>query len=124
MTSTLTLIDDTYSSNDAQGNKRVFGTISMTNPYSTGGEVIGGFSGLFKNKFLGGKVVAVGASVTAPLTGLATTAMFRGDPTSTASLVLQMFSIGLSATASAGSLVDNTTANISGTTVYVELMGR
>ena len=81
-------------------------------------------SNYFPNKFLGGKVTAVSAAVTAALAGLAHTGTFRGDSSSTGSAVLfQLFQTGLAATASAGLWVDNTTANISATTCTIEMWG-
>jgi len=122
MTATFTIIDGSGESNGSDGRKRIFGTLSFTNPYTAGGDVFS-LSTYFPNKFLGGRVTSVNPSVTAALTGLVTHAAFRGDTSSTASAVIQLFSVGLSATSSAGALVDNTTANVSGLTCNVELFG-
>ena len=40
MTALLTLTDDTYSANSGDGRKRVYGSVSLTTPYSSGGDVI------------------------------------------------------------------------------------
>jgi hypothetical protein len=118
-----TILDDTYSANNIDGKKRIFGTFSFTNPYTANGESVT-VSTYFPNKFLGGHVTAVSAAVTAALAGVARSGTFRGDSSSTTSAVLfQMFQTGLAATASAGLWVDNTTANISATTCTVEMMG-
>ncbi len=63
------------------------------------------------------------AKSTEALAGLVTHATFRADTSSTATAVIQLLSAGLSGTASAGNLVDNTTANISTLTCTVELFG-
>jgi len=122
MTATFTIIDDPTSANGVDGRKRIFGTLSFTNPYTAGGDVFS-LSTYFPSKFLGGRVTSVNPSVTAALAGLVTHATFRGDTSSTANGVIQLWSVGLSATANAGNLVDNTTANISGLTCNVELFG-
>ena len=122
MTATLTIIDDTYSANGADGRKRIFATISLTNPYTAGGESIT-TSTYFKTKVLGGSVTMVNPSVSAANAGIARTGTFRGDTTSTSTLLLQFWNTGLSATANAGMFVDNTVANLSGTTIYMEAVG-
>lgn len=122
MTATFTIIDDAPSGNDGSGRKRVFGTLSFTNPYTANGDSFS-LSTYFPNKFLGGRVTAVNASSTTALAGLLTHATFRADTSSTATAVVQLLSVGLTGTASAGNLVDNTTANISGLTCTVELFG-
>lgn len=123
MTTTLTLTDDNISANGADGRKRIYATISLTNPYSTGGEVIT-TSTYFPNKPDGGVVTMINPSVSIDNTGIASTGTFRGTNTSTTSLLLQFFNAGLTATAKAGLFVDNTVANLSGTTIFVELIGR
>jgi len=122
MTATFTIIDDPTSANDSSGRKRIFGTISFTNPYTANGDSFS-LSTYFPNKFLGGRVVAINPSSTTALAGLLTHATFRADTSSTATAVIQLFSAGLSATANAGNLVDNTTANISGLTCTIEAFG-
>ena len=123
MSLTLTIIDDTYSSNSSDGRKRVFFTGSLTNPYTASGEVITTMSTYFYTKFLGGHVTMVNPSVTSALAGIAKTGTFRGDTSSLTTQVLQFFQTGLSGTASAGLWVDNTTANLSATTFTVEAYG-
>lgn len=120
MTAVLTLTDDTYSANSGDGRKRLYGSISLTNPYSTGGEL---FSSLtyFNNKLDGGRVIMVNPSVAVNSAGIASTGILRGDNNSTTSFLLQFFN---TITTQAGSFVDNTTANLSNTTVFVELIGR
>lgn len=122
MSVTFTIIDDSGSSNNADGKKRVYGTLSFTNPYTPNGELLT-VSSYFPNKFLGGNVMAVGQSVTIANAGLVALAKFRGDTTSTTTAVIQLFNTGLSATANAGLLVDNTVANISNITCLVEMVG-
>jgi len=117
-----TVIDDTYSANGPDGKKRLWGTVSLTNPYTAGGESIT-VSSYFKTKFLGGKVMMVNPSVTAANAGIAMTGTFRGDTSSTTTAVLQFWNAGLSATANAGLFVDNTTANLSNTTCVIQLEG-
>lgn len=122
MSVTFTIIDDSGSANGADGRKHIFGTLSFTNPYTANGETIT-VSSYFPNKFLGGAVTAVNASVSAANMSKVKLAQFRGDTSSTTSAVIQLFDVGLTGTASAGLLVDNTTANISNTTCTVELWG-
>ncbi len=122
MTMTLTLIDDTYSSNESSGRKLIFGSVSCTNPYTAVGDLIT-ISTYFKSKFLGGFVGSVNASVTAALAGLASSAKFRGDTSSFTTAVIGLWQTGLSGTASAGLWVDNTTGNISATTFVVGMYG-
>lgn len=123
MTTTVTLTDDTYSANGSDGRKRIYATISLTNPYTAGGEVIT-TSTYFPNKPDGGKVIMVNPSVTIDNAGIANTGMFRGTNASTTSLLLQFTNAGLTATSKAGLFVDNTVANLSGTTIFVELIGK
>lgn len=122
MTLTLTIIDDTYSRNGADGVKRVQFTGSFTNPYTAGGESVT-TSTYFGTKFLGGTVLAVEPSVGIDNTGIAMTGRFRSDTSSTTTAVLQLFNAGLSGTAKAGLFVDNTVANISNTTITFEMAG-
>ena len=122
MTATFTIIDDTYSANEASGKKRIFGTVSLTNPYTAGGEAIT-VSSYFKTKFLGGHVTMVQQSVAIANAGIAATGKFRGDTSSTTTAVLQFFNAGLSGTAQAGLFVDNTVANLSNTTCTVDMVG-
>lgn len=123
MSVTFTIIDDSNSSNGADGRKHIFGTLSFTNPYTASGESLT-VSNYFPHEFLGGKVTAVSGAVTAALAGLAHTGTFRGDNNTIAgAAIFQMFQTGLSGTASAGLWVDNTTANISGLTCMVEMWG-
>jgi hypothetical protein len=122
MSVTFTIIDDSVSANGADGRKHIFGTLSFTNPYTASGETIT-VSSYFPNKFLGGAVTAVNASVSLANMSKVKLSQFRGDTTSTTSAVIQLFDVGLTGTASAGLLVDNTTANISNTTCTVELWG-
>ncbi len=122
MTTTLALIDDTFSSNESSGRKTIYASVSCTNPYTAAGELIT-VSTYFKSKFLGGNVVMVQPSVAIAAAGVAATAKFRGDTSSFTSAVIQLFNAGLSATAQAGLFVDSTVANISGTTFVVEMKG-
>lgn len=123
MTATVTLIDNQYGdSNDATGKKRIFATVSLTNPYTSGGDSIT-VSSYFKTKFLAGYVGAVNPSVTAANAGIAHTGLIRADTSSTTTVVLQFWNTGLTGTANAGLFVDNTTANLSDTTLQVELVG-
>ena len=122
MSVTFTIIDSSMDGNSADGRKRVLGTLSFTNPYTANGESFS-LSSYFPNKFLGGRVTAIQQSVTAANASLLAHAAFRGDTSSTATAVIQLFSVGLSGTANAGFLVDNTTANISNATCTVELQG-
>ncbi len=122
MTMTFTLIDDTYSSNESSGRKQIFGTVSCTNPYTAGGDTFS-ISTYFKAKFLGGVVTAVNQSTAIGLAGVAGSAKFRGDTSSFTSAVVTLFQTGLSATATAGLWVDNTTANISTATFQAVLIG-
>jgi hypothetical protein len=122
MTTIFTLIDDTYSSNESSGRKRIFGSVSCVNPYTAGGELLT-VSSYFKAKSLGGQVVAVHPSVAIAGAGVAATGKFRGDTSSYTTIALQFFNAGLSATANAGLFVDTTVANMSNTTVMVMLEG-
>ncbi len=122
MTATFTIIDGAVESNGADGRKRIFGTVSFTNPYTANGDSFS-LSTYFPSKVLGGKVVGIGPSVTTALAGLAAHATFRCDTSSTSTAVIQLLSAGLSGTANAGNLVDNTTANVSGLTCLVEVVG-
>jgi hypothetical protein len=118
MTTTITPIDSTYSANDSTGRKRLFVTASVTNPYSTGGEAID-LTSYLKTKFLGGSVAGINPSVSAANAAVASTAQFRAD-SSSLTPKLQMWNTPLTAT---GVLVDNTIANLSGTTIYLEVVG-
>ena len=118
MTSTFTPIDSTYAANDSTGRKRLFGTVSITNPYSTGGEVVD-LSSYFKTKFLGGEVTMINPSVSATNAAIAQSGKFRGD-TSSLSPKLQFWNTPLLGT---GVPVDNTISNLSGTTLTVEVYG-
>lgn len=126
MTALLTLTDDVYSANNGDGRKRLYGNVSLTNPYTAGGETIS-FSTYFSGgvaKFDGGVITMINPSVSATNAGIASTGKFRGDNSSTGSAVLQLWNTGLTGTANAGLLVDNTVANLSSTTFFVELIGR
>ena len=120
MTATFTIIDDVTSANGPDGRKRIFGTLSFTNPYTANGDLFS-LSTYFPNKFLGGRVTAINPSSTIALAGLLAHATFRADSSSTATAVIQLLSTGLGS--SFGGLVDNTTANVSGLTCTVELFG-
>lgn len=122
MTTTNTIIDDQYSCNDTTGRKRVNYLVSLTNPYSAGGESIT-ISTLFPNKFLGGRVTMVNPSVSIDNTGIAASGVFRATTSSTSTVLLQFLNAGLTATAKAGLFVDNTVANLSNTSLYVEMVG-
>lgn len=122
MTATFTILDDTYSANSADGKKRIWGTVSLTNPYTAGGESIT-VSSYFKKEFLGGNVTLINPSVSAANAGIAQTGRFRGDTSSTTTAVLQFWNTGLTGTANAGLFVDNTTANLSNTTITVQMTG-
>ncbi len=123
MTATVTLTDDTYSANGADGRKRIYAAISLTNPYTAGGETIT-TSTYFPNRFDGGNVTMINPSVTADLAGIAASGVFRGTTASTTSALFQMFNGALPGAATIGRWVDNTVANLSNTTVYVEMIGR
>lgn len=129
MTLTLTVIDDNYGNNTADGTKTARYTGSFTNPYTAGGEVIdmsalGGAGGtLFPTKFLGGAIEAINASVAVNDAGTLAASAIRGGTSSTSSCVLQLFNCGLSATNKAGLFVDNTVANISSYTATIRLTG-
>lgn len=120
MTAAFTIIDDSGSANGPDGRKRIFGTLSFTNPYTTGGDSFS-LSTYFPHAFLGGRVVAVNPSVTVALAGSLAHSTFRADTTSTSTAVIQIFDGGL--TTLSGTFVDHTTANISGATCTVELFG-
>jgi len=122
MTATFTIIDDQYSANEGTVHKHVFGTVSLTNPYTAGGESIT-VSDYFKTKVKGGDVTLVNPSVTIDNAGIAATGKFRGDTSSVTTLVLQFYNNGLTGTSKAGLYVDNTVANLSSTTVVVEMWG-
>jgi hypothetical protein len=122
MTTILTAIDSTYSSNDSAGRKSMYFTVSLVNPYSAAGEVLT-VSSYFPHKFLGGTVTMIHQPVTIALAGVLATGKFRGDTTSTTVAILQFFNAGLSGTANAGLFVDNTTANLSTGTVTVNMVG-
>lgn len=120
MTATFTIIDGAVESNGADGRKRIFGTLSFTNPYTAGGDSFS-LSTYFPNKFLGGRVTAVNASVAVGLAGAIAHSTFRADTSSTATAIIQFFAGGL--TTLSGTFIDNTTANISAATCTVELFG-
>ncbi len=122
MTATLTLTDDIYSTNTSDGNKTLYFNISLTNPYTAGGEIIT-VSSYFPNKVHGGQILMVNPSVAVANAGLASHSTFRGTNTSTTSVALQFFNVSLGG-ATAGNFVDNTVANLSNTTVYGVLYGR
>lgn len=122
MTATFTLVDGAYSEQASAGRKKLFGSVSLTNPYTAGGESIT-VSTYFNRTFLGGHITMVNPSVSAANAGIAETGVFRGDTSSITTAVLQFFNGGLSGTANAGLQVDNTVANLSNTTVFVELNG-
>ena len=122
MTAIVTLTDDTYSANGSDGRKRIYATVSLVNPYTASGEAIT-TSTYFPNKFDGGTITMVNPSVTLVNAGVVSTGKFRGDNSSTTSAVLQFFSISLGGS-TAGTFVDNTTTNLSNTTIFVEMIGR
>src|SRR5688572_15072767 len=123
MTTVITELTDKYAANDGNGYKRMRLSVSCVNPYTAGGEAIT-LSSYFKSAFHGGSLLAVNPSVSIALACIVSSGTFRGDTNSYASAVLQFYANGLSATAQAGLRVDNTTANISAATVYVEVVGR
>ncbi len=94
--------------------------MSCTNPYSTGGEA---FTHTLNKVFMGGKVLAVNPSVTIQNAGIAASGVIRATTASTTSLLLQFLNTGLPVTTAVGTWVDNTVANISNTSLIVELMG-
>jgi len=122
MSVTFTIIDSSDTANNADGKKRVYGTLSFTNPYTASGESIT-VSSYFPHKFLGGEVKMINPSVSIANTGLVALAKFRGDSSSVTTAVIQLFNTGLTGTANAGLLVDNTVANISNITCTVEMVG-
>lgn len=119
MTTTVTIIDNTYDSNIGSGRKQIFATVSCTNPYTAGGEAIT-VSSWFPNKFLG-----AGGAVYNPSVAITSIfpAIIRADTSSVSTVKLQFLNAGLTATANAGLFVDNTVANISNVTVYTQLWG-
>lgn len=121
MTTTFTIVDDTYSANDTTGRKRIFGSASIGNPYTAGGESIT-VSSYFKTKFLGGQVVAINPSTSIQAAGIAHTGTLRADNSSITTVVLQLYNAGLGGTSSAGIFVDST-ANVQSCTVFLELIG-
>ena len=123
MSTTLTVIDSTYTDvNDSTGKKRLFATLSLTNPYTTGGDLLT-VSSYFPNKFLSMYVGSVQQNVSAANAGVARTATARGDTSGTTSIAIQLWNAGLPTTSSAGLFVDNTVSNISNITFNVELIG-
>jgi len=124
MTALLTLTDDTYSANNGDGRKRIYGSVSLTNPYTTGGEVLT-TTAYFPNKFDGGKVTMVNPSVAILMAGIAHTGTFRGDGSSTTAGVLQFMNVSLGGS-TAGTFVDNTVTGTTyaATTLFVEMIGR
>ncbi len=122
MTALFTLADATYAEQASAGRKKIFGSVSLTNPYTAGGESIT-VSTYFNRQFLGGHITMINPSVSAANAGIAETGVFRGDTNSITTAVLQFWNGGLSATANAGLQVDNTIANLSSTTLWVELNG-
>lgn len=124
MTTALTLIDGRYSPGLTDGNRQLLFSVSVTNPYTTGGEALDlSTAPYFPNQFRGGWVTIINPSVTAANAGVARTMTLRGDTSSTAAPKMQFWNAGLSGTASAGLFVDNTVANLSGTTFYMKLEG-
>lgn len=126
MTTTFTITDDIFFANESSGRKTVHGLLSCTNPYSAGGEVFNWQTGtlnFFKSKFYGARVVYINPSVPVGLAGLGATGTFRGDNSSIASALFQLFNSGLSATATAGQWVDNTVSNISGLSIGIQAYG-
>lgn len=122
MTTLFTITDDLFFANESSGRKYVFGLLSCTNPYSAGGELIS-TAAYFKQKALGGKVVYIDPGVPIALAGVGATGTFRANTASYTGMLFQLFNAGLSATANAGLFVDNTTGNISGLSVGLQLMG-
>lgn len=122
MTTIVTLTDDRYSANGADGRQRIYASVSLVNPYTASGELIT-TSTYFPNKFDGGKVLMVNPSVSLLNAGVAHTGTFRGDNSSTTNAVLQFFSISLGGS-TAGTFVDNTTTSYSNTTIFIEMVGR
>lgn len=120
MTALLTLTDDNYSTGAIDGRKRLYATVSLTNPYSTGGESLT-MSTYFSSKLDGGRVIMVNPSVAVNSAGIASTGIFRGDNNSVTTAVLQFFN---TITTQSGAFVDNTVANLSNVTVFVEIIGR
>lgn len=122
MSTTLTIIGSRLEGGNADQISRLRYTVSCTNPYTAGGEVITTLP--FTKKFFGGKVLQVNPVCATNLAGAAANSAFRGDTSSTATIVLQLLQTGLSGTASAGFWVDNTTANISNLTFTMEVSGK
>lgn len=122
MSITATLIDDKYSANDAAGRKTLYFTVSLTNPYTAGGESIT-VSSYFPNKVLGGNVTMVNPSVSIDAVGGLRNGVVRGDTSSTTTVVLQLLGCGLAGTSKVGLWVDNTVANVSNQTCTLQLIG-
>jgi hypothetical protein len=119
MTALITLTDDTYSANSADGRKRLYATVSLTNPYTATGEVI--TNTYFNTCLDGGRVIMVNPWVAVNSAGIASTGTVRGDNKSTSSFILQFFN---SITTQIAGFVDNTVANLNQVTCFVELIGR
>lgn len=122
MSLTFTIIDSSDTVNTSDGLKHVRGTFSFTNPYTAAGEALT-VSSYFPHSFLGGQVLSINPSVSIDNAGIVSMGKFRGDTSSTTTAVFQLFNTGLSGTAKAGLLVDNTIANISGISCTVEMWG-
>jgi len=119
MSTTVTLRDDIYSQNDATGKKRLFVTISCTNPYTANGELVD--CSTYFDTVEAVNIVGVGPSVSATLSGLASTAKAKFVPGTSTSFLLQMFNVSI---VPGNGWIDNSTANISNLTIYAELIGR
>ncbi len=120
MSLTLTVIGSRLEGGNSDGFNRTRYTVSCTNPYTVGGESVSTLP--YTKKFLGGRTLSVSAATATNLAGLANTAVFRSDASSTGTVTLQFLQGGT--TTSTGLWVDNTTANISNMTFIIEVIGK
>lgn len=120
MTTTLTLLDSVYDSNEASGRKRLFATLSILRPSTAGGDALD-ITGYFPNTFLGGVRVGINPNVSIAGAGVAALGTVRADSTSTATIIFQLMNVGVGA--SFGALIDNT-ISVQSTTVTIELIGK
>lgn len=123
MANTLTLTDDKYSANSADSRKRIYATLSVDN-YVTGGIPID-VSSYFPTKFDGGRVLGCSLVTTIAKAGIAHTGMFRANNASTTAAAPPLLQFFNNSTGAGAALwVDNSTTDLTGTSVLVELIGR
>ncbi len=119
MTALLTLTDDIYSANGSDGRKRLYATLSLTNPYTATGEVI--TQAYFPNILDGARTIMVNPWVAVNSAGIASTGIARGTNASTSAFIFQFFN---SITTQIAGFVDNTLANLNQVTCFIEMIGR